>query len=178
MDTTATPTSWTIDPAHANIEFGVRHLMISTVKGRFTGISGTIAAGERGFADARIDVTIDAKTIDTREPQRDTHLRSADFFDVDKHPHATLTVTSAHLAGPAVLECQGTFEAAGHVGPVTFTARIQEAAAHAITLSAELELDRSEFAMTWSPLHMASMTARGIVTARFTRSERTGPPTA
>ena len=83
---------------------------------------------------------------------------------------AVLTVTSARPAGPAELECQGTLEAAGHVRPVTFTAHIQEATGQAAVLTAELEVDRTHFDMTWSPLHIASMRARGTVTARFVRA--------
>jgi polyisoprenoid-binding protein YceI len=79
-------------------------------------------------------------------------------------------VTSARPAGPAEFQCQGTLEAAGHVRPVTFTAHIQQATAQAIVLTASLEVDRSEFDMTWSPLHVASMTAHGTVRARFTRA--------
>ena len=92
------------------------------------------------------------------------------FFDAGNHPHAVLTVTSARPAGPAELQCQGTLEAAAHARPVIFIAHIHEATAQAAVLTAELEVDRSEFGMTWSPLHIASMTAHGTVTARFARA--------
>lgn len=91
---TTTPTTanatetitWQIDPAHTNVAFGVRHLMISTVRGRFAGVTGTVRVEGDDPATAVIDVTIDAASIDTREPQRDAHLRSADFLDVEHFP--------------------------------------------------------------------------------------------
>jgi polyisoprenoid-binding protein YceI len=78
-------------------------------------------------------------------------------------------LTSARQVGPAELECQGTFEAAGQARPVTFNAHIAQATARAVVLTAELPVDRAALGMTWSPPRMASMSARGTVTARFTR---------
>lgn len=75
-------TLWTIDPAHSQVEFAVRHLMISTVRGRFAEVTGHVTADD-DLRDAAIDVTINIASIDTRQPDRDTHLRSADFFDVE-----------------------------------------------------------------------------------------------
>ena len=96
MATIATPASleslapsttvWTIDPAHTGVEFAVRHLMISTVKGRFGDVKGTVELDLENPAAARVDVTIGAASIDTRNADRDAHLRSADFFDVEKWP--------------------------------------------------------------------------------------------
>lgn len=90
---TATPTAtvWKIDPAHSQIEFSVRHMMITNVKGRFAGVEGTVRLDDANPSAADVDVRIDAASIDTREPQRDTHLRSADFFDVERFPHITFT---------------------------------------------------------------------------------------
>src|SRR5688572_33480892 len=82
-------TTWTIDPAHSHVEFAVRHLMISTVKGRFGVVTGTVKTDEADPAKGEVDVTIDAASIDTREAQRDTHLKSADFFDVERFPVLT-----------------------------------------------------------------------------------------
>ena len=84
---TQTRTTWKIDPAHSQVEFGVRHMMITTVKGRFAGVEGTVLLDETNPSNAEVDVKIDASTIDTRESQRDAHLRSADFFEVEKYPH-------------------------------------------------------------------------------------------
>jgi polyisoprenoid-binding protein YceI len=86
---TAARTTWKLDPIHSHIEFSVRHLMITTVKGRFTGVDGTVSIDEADPSNSEVDVRIEASTIDTREPQRDAHLRSADFLDVEKFPHLT-----------------------------------------------------------------------------------------
>ncbi|MDP9178391.1 MAG: YceI family protein [Gemmatimonadota bacterium] len=79
-------TRWQIDPAHSNIEFGVRHLMISTVKGRFGEVAGTVTVDPDDPRAVGVDVTLKTASIDTRQEQRDAHLRSADFFDVEKWP--------------------------------------------------------------------------------------------
>ena len=161
--------TWVLDPAGSHAEFGVKHFWGAiTVRGTFERMTGEATVGPDGTVTGQI--SFDAASLNSKNKQRDKHLRSADFFHVDKHPHAVLTVTSARVAGPADLECQGTFEAAGHVRPVAFTAHIQEATAQAAILTAELELDRTEFDMTWSPLHIASMTAHGTMKARFVRA--------
>jgi polyisoprenoid-binding protein YceI len=82
-------TTWKIDPVHSQVEFGIRHMMITTVKGRFAGVEGTVVMDTDNPSNAEVDVRIDVASIDTREPQRDAHLRSADFFDVEKFPHIT-----------------------------------------------------------------------------------------
>jgi polyisoprenoid-binding protein YceI len=84
-----TAAAWRIDPAHSHVEFAVRHLMISTVKGRFSDVAGTVTMHGTDVATAAVDVMIGAASIDTREAQRDAHLRSADFFDVDRFPVLT-----------------------------------------------------------------------------------------
>ena len=160
--------SWVLDPAGSTAEFRVRHFWGAiTVRGTLGSMVGEAVVSPDGTVTGRI--SFDARTLDTGHKQRDKHLRSADFFHADEHPQAVLTVTSARPAGPDGLECQGTFDVAGHAKPVTFTAHIQEATGQAVVITAELQVDRVEFGMTWSPLHMASMTAVGTVKARFTR---------
>jgi polyisoprenoid-binding protein YceI len=88
MSTIVTPaaTTWQIDPIHSHVEFSVRHLMIATVRGRFTEVAGTLTGDDDHLEAAAIVLTVRAASIDTREPQRDAHLRSADFFDAEAHP--------------------------------------------------------------------------------------------
>src|SRR5688572_20911195 len=80
---------WNIDPTHTHAEFGVRHLMISTVKGHFSDIAGTVVLEDGDPTTAHIDVTIGVASIDTRVGQRDEHLRSPDFFDAENYPTIT-----------------------------------------------------------------------------------------
>jgi polyisoprenoid-binding protein YceI len=165
-DGTATG-SWLLDPAGSCAGFRVKHFWGAiTVHGMFERMTGEAIVRPDGTVTGRI--SFDVNSINTKHKQRDNHLRSADFFHGDKHPHAILTVTSARPAGPSQLECEGTFEAAGHARSVTFTAYIERASAQRVVLAGELAIDRGAFGMTWSPLHMASMTARGTFTARFT----------
>jgi len=79
-------TNWQLDPAHSSVEFGVRHLMISTVKGRFGDISGTVTLDPSDESAASVEVTVQTASIDTRQEQRDAHLRSPDFFDAQSFP--------------------------------------------------------------------------------------------
>ena len=88
-----TLTLWNVDPAHSHVEFSVKHLMISTVRGRFGIVSGTVRTDEADPARGLAEIEIDASSIDTRESQRDAHLRSADFFDVETFPHITFRST-------------------------------------------------------------------------------------
>ena len=78
--------TWNIDPTHTNVEFGIRHLMISTVKGRFGQVSGTVTFDRADPSALAVDVSIGVASIDTRQEQRDAHLRSADFFDAERFP--------------------------------------------------------------------------------------------
>ncbi len=97
--TTAQPgqTTWSIDPAHSHVGFGIRHLMISTVRGQFTDVKGTVAVDERDPTSAKIDITIATQSVTTGDEKRDGHLRSPDFFDVERFP--TITFRSKRVEG-------------------------------------------------------------------------------
>jgi len=103
--------TWKIDPVHSIAEFRVKHMMISSVRGQFTGVTGTLTYNESDPAQSRVEATIDVATIDTRDPQRDTHLKSADFFDAEKFPtfsfQSSRVIRRAHgnlaVAGPLTI---------------------------------------------------------------------------
>lgn len=90
--------TWTIDPVHSEIGFSVRHVMVSKVRGKFTGFNGTIEVAEDPL-QSRVEATIDASTISTGDDTRDNHLRSNDFFDVETHPSFTYASTSVKADG-------------------------------------------------------------------------------
>jgi polyisoprenoid-binding protein YceI len=85
---------WTSDPAHSEVDFTVRHLAISNVHGRFGKVAATLHLNETDISKSSVTATIDVTTVDTGEPARDTHLKSPDFFDIEKFPTATFTSTS------------------------------------------------------------------------------------
>jgi polyisoprenoid-binding protein YceI len=87
---------WTVDPMHSSASFTVKHMMVSTVRGEFGKMSGTASWSKPDYSDAKVEMTIDATSVDTREPKRDAHLKSPDFFDVAKFP--TLTFKSKRVA--------------------------------------------------------------------------------
>jgi polyisoprenoid-binding protein YceI len=89
-----TQTTWTIDPAHTEVGFSVKHLMISTVRGRFADVRGTIRLDGNDLTQASVEAEIATASIDTRQEQRDAHLRSPDFFEVEKYPTITFRSTS------------------------------------------------------------------------------------
>ena len=90
--------TWNIDPTHSEVGFVVRHVMVSKVKGVFSKFDGAITVDEDPLR-SRVEATIDASSIDTREPQRDAHLRSSDFFDVETHPEICFVSTEVSPAG-------------------------------------------------------------------------------
>ena len=106
----AATSTWTIDASHSQVEFAVKHMMISTVKGRVPAMEGTLALSEDDVTNSSVGVTFDVSSIDTGTPMRDDHLRSADFFDVATFPKISFTstgITGSSLADGAGLTLQG-----------------------------------------------------------------------
>ena len=91
--------SWNLDTTHSQIQFSVRHMMISKVRGEFPKFSGSVSLDENNPATASLDITIDVSSINTREAQRDGHLKSPDFFNVEVYPNITFKSTSVKVTG-------------------------------------------------------------------------------
>jgi polyisoprenoid-binding protein YceI len=133
--TTATvvPTgTWNIDPAHSSVEFQVKHLGIATVKGHFNQFEGALEVGPDGIpTTARGSVKVE--TVDTREEQRDAHLRSPDFFDAERHPYVRFVSEAAALDGERLM-VRGRLHARGTSMPLTIEATVR-------TVGDELEIE-------------------------------------
>ena len=150
-----TTQTWQIDTAHTNVEFAVKHLMISTVKGRFGDVNGTLSGSLEDPADFALDVTIDTQSIDTRQAQRDAHLRSPDFFDVENFP--TIKFVGKSITGDVTGECT-------LVGELTIRDVTREIALDVtnegsltdpwgnarIGFSAKTRIDRKDFGLQWN----------------------------
>ena len=161
---TAATTTWKIDPVHSVAEFKVRHMMISHVKGHFTAISGGLVLDENDIARSRIEASIEAASINTRDPQRDAHLKSADFFDVEKYP--TLTFRSTRITrSDGNLEAAGELTIHGVTREVVFdvegpTPPTKDPWGNLrIGLSATTKISRKDFGLTWN----ASLETGGLL---------------
>jgi polyisoprenoid-binding protein YceI len=170
MSTTATApetkvSTWNVDPVHSVVEFKVKHMMISNVKGQFTGVSGVLTLDESDVTKSRVEATIDASTINTRDPQRDTHLKSADFLDVEKYPTLTFQSTSVKRAGADEGTVTGELTIHGVTREVVFqvegpTLPSKDPWGHIrLGLSATTKISRKEFGLTWN----AALEAGGLL---------------
>jgi polyisoprenoid-binding protein YceI len=145
---------YAIDASHSNVDFTVRHLMISKVRGRFATVAGTIELAPGSNLPEAVDVRIDADSIDTREAQRDAHLRSADFFDVEKYPE--LTFKSTRVEGTAddfkifgELSIHGVTREVALVGE--FGGRVTDPwGGERVSFSAVTKVNRKDFGLTWN----------------------------
>ena len=160
MSTVATPqtapSTWNIDAVHSAAEFKVKHMMISHVKGHFTGITGVLTRDEADETRSRVEVSIDAASIDTREAQRDAHLKSPDFFDVEKFPKLTFQSTSITRTGDGELAVAGDLTIHGVTRPVTFAVEGPTPPGKdpwgntRIGASATTKISRKDYGLTWN----------------------------
>ena len=117
-------TIWQLDPAHTTVEFAVKHMMFTTVRGRFKNFTGTVHVNEKNPDRSKVEVEIDASSIDTGVGDRDAHLRSADFLDVEQHPKITFRsrrVQGAHSKEGERFKVSGDLEIRGKSMPVVRT---------------------------------------------------------
>jgi polyisoprenoid-binding protein YceI len=145
--------SWTFDPAHTSIGFTVKHLMAAKVRGGFKSFSGSISQGEDA-ASTSVTVTIEAASIDTGVEDRDNHLRSADFLDVENHPQITFETTSITQSGNG-FEVTGDLTIRDTTKPVTLDMNyggiVSDPWGNAKAIfSGETKINREEFGLTWN----------------------------
>jgi polyisoprenoid-binding protein YceI len=152
----AAASEWTIDTAHSSAGFSVKHLMVSTVRGSFAGVAGTVAIDDKDVTKSKVDVTIDAKTIDTGNEKRDEHLRSADFFDVEKFPTITFKSTKVEAGDAGALKVTGDLTMHGVTKPVTLAveplaATIKDPWGRTVRgASATARIDRKDWGLTYN----------------------------
>lgn len=153
--TTAAATTWAVDPAHSVAEFAVRHMMISTVKGHFTNVTGTLLGDERDAEHASIGLTIPVAGIDTREPKRDAHLRSADFFDADRYPEISFRSTRITRLGTDKFSVTGDLTIRDITRPVVLSVESggrgrDPWGGERVGFSATTTINRQDFGLHWN----------------------------
>jgi polyisoprenoid-binding protein YceI len=122
---TSITTRWNIDPVHSEVGFSVKHMMVSNVRGRFNEVTGYIDFDENDPSTAKIDVEINTNSVDTRQEQRDTHLRSADFFDAENHPKMSFVSTKVEHVKGDNYRVTGDLTIRGTTKPITLDATFE-----------------------------------------------------
>ncbi len=161
----ATTTTWQIDPQHTAAGFAVKHLMISTVRGQFKGVTGTVNWEDQDISKSTVDITIDANTVDTSEPKRDADLKSDKFFDVAKYPTITFKSKKIEQVSAGKLKITGdltirgvtkeaVLDVEGPTPPVKDPWGNTRVAANATT-----KVNRQDFGVKWN----ANMDGGGVV---------------
>jgi polyisoprenoid-binding protein YceI len=148
--------TWNIDPAHSHAEFKVKHMMISNVKGSFSGITGVLKLNDADPSQSSVEATVPVPTLSTGDSQRDGHLKSAEFFDAENYP--TLTFKSSHVArhAPGAHKVTGELTLHGVTRPVTFDVEGPSEPGKdpygntKIGLSAVAKINRKDFGLSWN----------------------------
>jgi polyisoprenoid-binding protein YceI len=144
---------WTIDPKHSHLDFAVKHLGISTVRGRFLKFRADIEESNQMLRS--VTVTVDASSIDTGEPQRDQHLRSGDFLDVEHYPEIRFVGTGVTARGQGQYRVEGELTMRGQTHPVSFDVELSEAMKdpwgnHRAAATGRGKLNRRDWGLTWN----------------------------
>jgi polyisoprenoid-binding protein YceI len=168
-------TTWTIDPTHTLVEFSAKHMMITTVKGRFAGVTGTIHVDEANPDRSAVEVELDAASIDTRTEQRDQHLRSPDFLDVESHPAVSFRSTrieGAYRAPGDTFRVYGDLTIRGTTKEIALEATFEGTGkdpwgGERASFSARGRIDRRDFGLTWN----AALETGGVLVSNEIRLE-------
>jgi len=148
--------TWNIDPVHSVAEFKVKHMMISNVKGQFPKVSGTLTLDESDPSKSRVEASIEAASIETRDAQRDAHLKSADFFDVEKFPSLSFNSANIKVVRDGELAAEGDLTIRGVTRKVVFTVEGPTPPAKdpwgntRVAVSATTKINRKDFGLTWN----------------------------
>jgi polyisoprenoid-binding protein YceI len=153
-----------VDPSHSTVGFSVRHMMVSNVKGQFTKVTGTASWTKPDHSDAKVEVTIDANSINTNEPKRDGHLKSPDFFDTAKFPTLTFKSKKVEKGTGDHLKLTGDLTIHGVTKEVTFdvvpTAEVKNPfGGTSVGIEATAKINRKDFGLNWNK----ALEAGGVV---------------
>lgn len=149
-------TTWKLDPAHSAAEFKVKHMMISNVKGSFSSLTGTLTEHPADATLSSVEASVDVATLTTGDAQRDGHLKSADFFDVEKYPAMTFKSKEVKRKGEGEYAVTGELTLHGVTRPVTFAVEGPSAPGKdpwgntRIGLSATTKINRKDFGLAWN----------------------------
>jgi polyisoprenoid-binding protein YceI len=149
-------TTWNIDPVHSAAEFKVKHMMISNVKGQFSKLTGALTLDESDLSRSHVEASVEAASIETRDPQRDAHLKSADFFDVEKFPTLSFESTGITRVGDGELAVEGNLTIHGVTRKVRFTVEGPTPPTKdpwgntRVGVSATTKINRKDFGLTWN----------------------------
>jgi polyisoprenoid-binding protein YceI len=158
--------TYAIDKSHTRLGFAVRHMAVSKVRGDFTEFSGTLEVAEDP-ADSKVSVTIDAASVDTRDENRDNHLRTNDFFDVENHPTWTFNSTAVRPVSPGEWNVDGDLTIRGVTKPVTLDVTLEGVVKdpygmHRVGFSAKTSIDREDFGVSFNGV----MEAGGVIVGK------------
>lgn len=149
-------TTWNIDPAHSVAEFKVKHMMISNVKGQFSKLAGALSFDEADLSNSRVGASIEAASIHTGDAQRDAHLKSPDFFDVEKFPALTFESKGMRVVRDGELSIEGDLTLHGITRKVTFAVEGPTPPSKdpwgntRIAISASTKINRKDFGLNWN----------------------------
>jgi polyisoprenoid-binding protein YceI len=153
----AATSSWQIDPAHSSAQFAVKHLMISTVRGAFTSVKGSLQFDDKDITKSTVDVTIEVNSVDTRVPDRDKDLKSDHFFDADHFPTITFKSKRVEQVAPGKLKVTGDLTIHGITKEVALdvdgpTAPVKDPWGNQrIGVNASSKITRQDFGITYGP---------------------------
>ena len=180
----AAASTWDVDPAHTESSFVVKHMMLSNVRGQFGKTTGVIQQDDKDITKSKAEITIDATTVDTRVPKRDAHLKSSDFFDVEKFPTITFKSTKVTKGEGNALKVDGDLTIHGVTRPVVlkveYTPETLAGGQMRRALTATTKVNRKDFGLLWNKAIEAGGVMVGDDVAITVEMEliRQGPPTA